>query len=116
ASVSQTPSPLITATPTVTATPAVNPDLPSPAIPVGNLLYGTQLPGSPCDTTLGSWSSTGNAHITCATSATELANTSRHQLAAIFLNTLPQSNGIPNDYILQAQVSAGPHSHGGYGV
>src|SRR5205085_8968500 len=70
----------------------------------------------PCDTTLGSWSRTGNAHITCATSATELANTSRHQLAGIFLNTLPQSNGIPNDYILQAQVSAGPHSHGGYGV
>ena len=108
--VSQTQSPLITATPTT------HPDLPASAIPAGNLLYGAPLPGYPCDSAPGSWSTTGNAQIICATSATELANTKPHQLAGIILNTLPESSGIPNDYILQVQVREGPHSHGAFGV
>jgi len=109
-SVSQTKSSLSTVTPTA------NPDLPAPEILVGKLLYGTPLPGYSCDASPGSWSKTANARITCTTSATELANTKPHQLASMFLESLPGSHNIPNDYILQVQVREGPHSRGAFGI
>jgi len=87
-------------------------NLPAPAIPAGNLLYGT--PGPTCDSTQSSWSRTANARVTCTPSATELANAS--SLAGIFLNDLANGQGIPNDYILQVQVRQGPSSHGAFGV
>lgn len=117
-----------TKSPPITATPTANPNLPAPAIPVGNLLYGTLLPGYACDSASGSWSKTANARITCGQAqgteqaqgtvptATELANTKPRQLAATFLNALPGGQGIPNNYILQVQVREGPHSRGAFGI
>lgn len=116
ARVSQPQSPLITVTPTITAAPTVTPDLPAPAIPVGKLLFGTPLPGSLCDAFSGSWSKTATARITCMASATELATTNPHQIAATFLGALPGGQGVPNDYILQVQLRQGPHSRGAFGV
>jgi hypothetical protein len=107
-----------TIAPSPTATPTANPDLhlPAPAIPVGQLLFGTPLPGNPCDPALGSWSNAANIHITCTSSATELSNTKSRSLAGTLLNILPGSQGIPNNYILQVQVRPGSHSRGAYGV
>jgi hypothetical protein len=34
----------------------------------------------------------------------------------MFLETLPNGQGIPNDYILQVQARPGPRSRGAYGV
>src|SRR5205823_1527662 len=111
ARVLRTPSPVRTAT-LSTVVPTARANLPAPAIPAGNLLYGT--PGPTCDSTQSSWSRTANARVTCAPSATELANTS--SLAGVFLNSLANGQGIPNDYILQVQVRQGPGSHGAFGV
>ncbi|HKF38003.1 MAG TPA: serine/threonine-protein kinase [Ktedonobacteraceae bacterium] len=116
ASVSQPQSPFITVTPTITAAPTANPDLPAPAIPVGKLLFGTPLPGFLCDSFSGSWSKTATARITCMASATELATTNPHQIAATFLGALPGGQGVPNDYMLQVQLRQGPHSRGAFGV
>ncbi len=114
ARVSQTHSPTSTAT-ISTATPTTPAELPAPEIAAGKLLYGTQLPGFPCDTAHGSWSVTANARVTCSTSATELANTNSH-LAGTFLGSLPNGPGIPNDYILQVQVREGAPSRGAFEV
>ena len=115
ARVSQTHSPTSTAT-ISTPTPTTPAELPAPEIAAGKLLYGTQLPGFPCDTAHGSWSVTANARVTCSTSATELANTNSSHLAGTFLGSLPNGPGIPNDYILQVQVREGPPSHGAFEV
>ena len=41
---------------------------------------------------------------------------SRAYIAGAFLDTFPGGSGIPNDYILQVQVSESPTSHGSFGV
>jgi hypothetical protein len=116
ARVSQTHSSPTSTTTISTPTPTTPAELPAPEIAAGKLLYGTQLPGFPCDTAHGSWSVTANARVTCSTSATELANTNSHHLAGTFLGSLPNGRGIPNDYILQVQVREGPPSHGAFEV
>ncbi len=112
--ISRTHTPLSTAI--SSATPAVHVDLPAPAIPAGKLLYGTSTPAYPCDSAGGSWSMIANAHVTCGSSATELANTDPHHLAGMVLHTLPNGQQIPNNYILQVQVREGPPSHGALGI
>jgi serine/threonine protein kinase len=105
-----------TGSPVSQATSIISVHLPPPEIQAGNLLYGTPLPGSLCDSSSASWSKTDNAHVLCGTSTTELSDTNSHHLAAAFLNTLPSGQSIPNDYILQVQVRQGPHSHGAFGI
>src|SRR6266702_3580234 len=111
AHVLRTPSPVRTAT-LSTVVPTVRANLPAPAIHAGHLLYGTPVPT--CDATQSSWSRTANARVTCAPSATELANAP--SLAGVFLNDLANGHGVPNDYIVQVQVRQGPRSHGAFGV
>jgi serine/threonine protein kinase len=85
-------------------------------IPVGKQLYGTSLPGLSCDKHGGQWTQAPNAQLICGPSATELRNTGTHFLAGAFLDGLPGGFGIPDDYILQVQVSQNPASHGPFGV
>ena len=99
-------------------TPTIIPQsaLPHPLVPVGKLLYGTTLPGLQCDRTGGQWSNSPNAQVTCDSSTTEVKDTSTKFLAGTYLDTLPNGDSIPTNYVLQVQVSEGPGSHGKFGV
>jgi serine/threonine protein kinase len=79
----------------------------------GSLLYATPLPGKACDHYGGQWSIQANAKVLCHTSATELANTGTQNLAGTFLTLLPKGQPIPNNYVLQIQVS---NVQGNFGV
>lgn len=103
-----------------TATPSASFTAPQAAIApesLGQLLYATPLPGKSCDTYGGQWSTQSNARITCTANALELANNGTGSLAGTFLTALPKGVSIPNDYMLQVQVSIAPNSQGGnFGV
>jgi hypothetical protein len=54
--------------------------------------------------------------VICDATVAQLENVNRTYLAGAFLDTLPNGYGIPDDYILQVQVNAGPGSQSGFGV
>lgn len=97
---------------TATATTATNIH---PLISVGTLLYSAARPN--CNAAQSNlWSKTTNAQFICNQSATELKNTASSYLAGMYLNTLPNGSPIPNDYVLQVQISHSATSFGSYGV
>ena len=99
-----------------TPTAIAQSELPAPLIPTGKLLYGATLPGAKCDSTGGKWSNSPNAQVTCTSSATEVKNTGAKYLAGTYLDTLPNGDSVPTNYVLQVQVSEGSGSHGEFGV
>lgn len=101
-----------TSSPTVQKTPA---PLPDALVPVGPLLYGTDLPGSTCDTQGGQWENTAGAKITCGTDATTITNTSSTP-AGMILKTLAQGKQMPDNYVIQVQATVDPSSSGDFGV
>jgi serine/threonine protein kinase len=92
------------------------PKLPAALVPVGQLLYGTAIPGASCDTQHGKWSSTTNAKLTCDRTAVTMSNTGNGHLAGTFLETLPNDQPFPNDYILQVQMATTAGSQGASGI
>lgn len=93
----------ISATPTHQTTTKLS--LPPARIAAGPLLFGTDLPGQPCDKHGGKWRNTGNVKVTCETGATRLINTGSNT-AGIYLDSLPQNQPVPSNYILQIQLNA----------
>ncbi|HLX40896.1 MAG TPA: protein kinase, partial [Ktedonobacteraceae bacterium] len=85
-----------------------------PLLAVGTLLFSATRPA--CNTQHNLWSKTANAEFTCNQLAMELKNTATSHLAGIFLNNLPDGSAIPDDYILQVQISQSAGSFGSYGV
>ena len=86
-----------------------------PFISVGTLLYSATRPN--CDAAQHNhWSQTTNSQFICNRSATELKNMTSSYLAGMYLNALPNGSPIPNDYVLQVQISQSPTSFSSYGV
>jgi serine/threonine protein kinase len=131
------PSPAIHASGTATpkAQASVTPESPSalppammprPGTPINNgaginvpalgpLLYGTTTPGSTCDKQGGQWSNTQNAQISC-NQGLILHNNDQNVLAGTFLGELPQGKTIPDNYVLQVDVTVHSDSSGQFGV
>ncbi|HEY4384885.1 MAG TPA: hypothetical protein VGN34_10465, partial [Ktedonobacteraceae bacterium] len=82
---------------------------------LGPLLYGTTSPGSTCDKQGGQWSNTQNAQISCDQGLI-LHNNDQNVLAGTFLDKLPQNKTIPNNYVLQVEVTVHSDSSGQFGV
>ena len=99
-----------------TPTAIAQSELPAAVIPTGKLLYGATLPGVKCDSTGGKWSNSPNAQVTCGSAATEVKNTGAKYIAGTYLDTLPNGDSVPTNYVLQVQVSEGSGSHGEFGV
>jgi serine/threonine protein kinase len=102
--------------PTSTATTNVANDFPTPGIPVGNLLYRTKVPGSPCADVNSLWVTSNNAREICSSSSLELSNIGSQYLAGTYLNRLPNGYGIPQDYILQVQAREAPGLKNTFGI
>ncbi|GCE12712.1 serine/threonine-protein kinase [Tengunoibacter tsumagoiensis] len=83
---------------------------------IGSMLYGTSLPGGTCDKQGGTWSQKQNATLQCTSNGTVLHNTANNTLAGTFLSNLPQQQKIPENFVLQVQVTVNPGSHGQFGV
>jgi serine/threonine protein kinase len=90
-------------------------NLPAAKIAAGPRLYGTDLPGTPCDTRGGKWRSNGGITVTCGASSTVLANNTGSNAAGIYLDTLPQNQPLPGNYIVQIQVDTST-SHGPFDI
>ncbi len=113
------PKNIAKATQTVKAkTPTAQPfSAPAPLVSAaGKALYGTALPGLGCDTQGGQWSTQSGVAITCSANGTQLANRGAGGTAGIFLNKLTNAESIPDNYVLQVQVSTGSSTQGDFGV
>jgi serine/threonine protein kinase len=89
-------------------------NLPGPAISTaGPLLYGTDLPGSSCDTQGGKWRNSGEVQEKCQSNTTVLTNTGG-SLAGVYLDKLPNQS-LPSSYVIQVQVNA-TASHGTFDI
>jgi hypothetical protein len=97
-----------------TATTNTDDAFPKPRIAVGNLLYRTKVPGSPCASVDSPWVTSLNAREICGPSSMELTNIGARFLAATYLNRLP--NGIPQDYIIQVQAHEVPGMKSSFGI
>lgn len=89
---------------------------PAPLVSAGTMLYGTARPGPGCDTQGGQWNKQSGVTITCPTNGTQLTNSSADGTAGIFLNKLANGQSIPDNYVLQVQVSTGTSTQGDFGV
>jgi hypothetical protein len=89
---------------------------PAPLISAGKALYGTALPGPTCDTQGGQWGKQSGVSTTCPNNATQLTNSGAGGIAGVFLDKLPNGQSIPDNYILQVQVSTDTNTHGDFGV
>jgi serine/threonine protein kinase len=87
---------------------------PAPLVSAGRTLYGTARPG--CDTQGGQWSKQSSITISCPANGTQLANSDSGGTAGIFLNKLANGQSIPDNYVLQVQVSTGTSAQGDFGV
>ncbi len=110
------PTPAATATTQAKSTQqAAKPlNLPPAKIAAGPRLYGTDLPGTPCDTRGGKWRNSGGITVNCGTTSTVLANNSGSSAAAIYLDTLP-NQALPGNYIIQLQIDTSA-SHGPFDI
>jgi len=88
--------------------------LPSPAIAVGKLLYGTSLPL--CDGQSSLWNTNPSLQSTCDAADTRLTNTNAGQVEGDILKTFPGNASIPNDYVLEVQVKPVSASSGAFGI
>jgi len=89
---------------------------PTPLVSAGSVLYGTALPGPTCDAQGGQWSKQSGVSVTCPTSGTQLTNGSAGKTAGIFLDKLPNGQSVPDNYVLQVQVSTSAGTQGNFGV
>jgi serine/threonine protein kinase len=112
----QTPHVATITRPGSTATTNTDDAFPKPRIPVGNLLYRTKVPGSPCASLDSLWVTSINAGELCGPSSMELTNIGSRFLAATYLNRLPNGYGIPQDYILQVQAYEAPGLKSSFGI
>ena len=105
-----------TPTPKASATSVSHPQttLPSPAIAVGKLLYGTSLPL--CDGQSSLWNTNPSLQSTCDAADTRLTNTNAGQVEGDILKTFPGNASIPNDYVLEVQVKPVSASSGAFGI
>ena len=84
----------------------------------GTMLYSTSIPGAPCDHQGAQWKTNATANINCSETGTELAykaNTGQTMPAGSFL-TLPNQQAIPQNFIMQVQVTLSPTSSGHFGL
>jgi serine/threonine protein kinase len=111
------PTPTTTATAKAQNTPQSSKplNLPAAKIAAGPRLYGTDLPGTQCDTRGGKWRNSGGITVTCGASSTILANNTGSNAAGIYLDTLPQNQPLPSSYVIQLQVDARA-SHGAFDI
>jgi serine/threonine protein kinase len=89
---------------------------PAPQVGAGSALYGTALPGPNCDAQGGQWSKQSGVSVTCPSSGTQLTNGSAGTTAGIFLNKLPNGQSVPDNYVLQVQVTTSAGTQGNFGV
>ncbi len=90
---------------------------PAPLVSAGTALYGTALPGPTCDAQGGKWSKQSGVTMTCPASGTQLTNSSAGGgMAGIFLDKLASGQSVPDNYVLQVQVSTNASTQGNFGV
>jgi hypothetical protein len=104
---------------TPTATPqALQIVLPTPpsTVPHGALIYGTTSPS--CDKQGDKWSTPPDVGLTCTTDGTQITtNQNITDLSTgTFLEQLPNGTAMPNDFVVQAQVTINPGSQGSFGI
>jgi len=106
-----------TPTPQTQAPPPVLPAPPS-TVSVGQMIYGTASPSSPCDKQGGQWSTSQDASVTCTADGAQI--TAKPNMADLatgtFLDQLPHGAQMPNDFIIQTQVTVNPNSQGKFGI
>jgi hypothetical protein len=95
----------------VTPTPIPASALPDLPLAHGELIYGSLQPS--CDNQ-GTWSSVNGGQGVCTDDG--LRMTSNGTRGSIFLETLPQNRQVPDNLILQVQVTINPGSQGAFGI
>jgi len=102
-----------------TAAPTTAPATPTTggaAIPVGQQLYTTNLPGQNCDPNGGGWSDYNGAKVDCLGNKVRISNTAQSAaLQGTFLTTLP-GQAYPADYVVQAQLRQDINSKNDFGL
>ncbi len=94
--------------------------LPTPpsSVPVGQMIYGTALPSSPCDKQGGQWTTEQDASVTCTADGAQI--TTKQNISGFatgtFLKQLPHGAQMPDDFIIQTQVTVHPNSQGKFGI
>jgi hypothetical protein len=82
------------------------------------MIYGTALPSSPCDKQGGQWATEQDANVTCTADGTQI--TTKQNISGFvtgsFLKQLPHGAQMPNDFIIQTQVTVNPNSQGSFGI
>jgi serine/threonine protein kinase len=110
---------------TSASTPTPQPQAPQPVlpappstVPVGQMFYGTASPSSACDKQGGQWSTSQDASVTCTADGAQI--TAKQNMADLatgtFLDQLPHGAQMPNDFIIQTQVTVNPNSQGTFGI
>ena len=106
-----------TPTPQQQVSPSSLPTPPS-SVSVGQMIYGTALPSSPCDKQGGQWTTEQDANVTCTADGTQI--TTKQNISGFvtgsFLKQLPHGAQMPNDFIIQTQVTVNPNSQGSFGI
>jgi hypothetical protein len=92
--------------------------LPTPplAVPHGALIYGTTSPS--CDTQGDEWSTPPDVGLNCTTDGTQITTNQNitDTSTGTFLEQLPNGTAMPNDFVVQAQVTINPGSQGSFGI
>ena len=104
---------------TPTTTPqALQNVLPTPpsTVPHGALIYGTTSPS--CAKQGDKWSTPPNVGLNCTTDGTQITtNQNIPDLSTgTFLEQLPNGTAMPNDFVVQTQVTINPGSQGTFGI
>lgn len=104
---------------TPTTTPqALQNVLPTPpsTVPHGALIYGTTSPS--CAKQGDKWSTPPNVGLTCTTDGTQITTNQNitDLFTGTFLEQLPNGTAMPNDFVVQTQVTINPGSQGSFGI
>jgi serine/threonine protein kinase len=111
--------------PAHTNTPTPQPQVPQIVLPtppssisVGQMIYGTNLPSSPCDKQGGQWTNASDASVTCTADGAQI--TAKQNMTSFvtgtFLEQMPHGAQMPSDFIIQTQVTVNPNSPGKFGI
>ncbi len=106
-----------TPTPQPQVTPIALP-MPPSSVPVVQMIYGTNFPSSPCDKQGGQWTTAQDASVTCTPDGTQITTKQNMTgfVTGTFLGQLPHGAQVPNDLIIQTQVTVNPNSQGKFGI
>lgn len=106
---------------TPTSTPQASQNvlpIPPSSIPVGQMIYGTALPSSPCDKQGGQWTTAQDASVSCTPDGAQIM--AKQNMAGFvtgtFLEQMPHGAQMPSDFIIQTQVTVNPNSQGTFGI